>query len=361
MLIVAEGTSGQVLPQNKGAFSWDTLPSIPDSVGFAGSFAGVADGALVVAGGSNFPGGGTPWNGGVKKWYDKIFVLEKPNDRWKEAARLPFALGYGVSVSTSDGLILIGGSNKSGHYSDVLKINYRNGKLDIEKLPSLPFPLANMCGALVGNKIFIAGGLSAPNSSKTENAFLCFDLQKKNGGWKRLPTWSGPSRMLSVAGSDGKQFFLFSGTELVNGTRVYLRDAYAFSEKDGWKQLADLPNAVVAAPSPSFFNKQSLYIFGGDTGKDAKQAAELKEKHPGFSDVILSYDIMQNKWWMAGRILTKRKEDAEKNPNNSTWAPVTTTLAVWNNQIVLPGGEVRPATRTPNVITGSPHPSGGGE
>lgn len=328
-MLVAATTTGQV------KFTWGHLPSIPDSIGFAGSFAGVANDVLIVAGGSNFPDGGAPWTGSVKKWYDNIFVLEKPNGIWKEAGRLPFALGYGVSIVAPQGLILIGGSNEKGHYADVLLLQYKQGEIIIEKLSPLPFPLANTCGALVGHTIFIAGGLSAPDSKNTEKSFLCYDLDKKDG-WKSLPAWPGASRMLSISGTDGKNFYLFSGTELIDGKRQYLQDAYVFNEKSGWKKLPDLPQPAVAAPSTAFY-KNGLYIFGGDTGKDAARAAELKEKHPGFSDSILCYDIKENNWSLAGRITEK--------------PPVTTSLVVWHNKIVLPGGEVRPAKRTSQVLT----------
>src|SRR5688500_5259431 len=82
---------------------WSQLPAVPDQVGFAGSIAGVSNGALLVAGGSNFPNGGTPWNGGAKAWYDKVYVLEQPNAQWKEAGRLPRPLGYAVSLTWRDG------------------------------------------------------------------------------------------------------------------------------------------------------------------------------------------------------------------------------------------------------------------
>src|SRR5690242_17546619 len=74
LLMIVTSVQAQVLPVKRDAFQWDTLAPLPDPVGFAGPFAGVADDVLIVAGGSNFPNGGTPWNGGAKKWYDKIFV-----------------------------------------------------------------------------------------------------------------------------------------------------------------------------------------------------------------------------------------------------------------------------------------------
>lgn len=352
-MITVGNVSAQGRATTKELFQWETLPPIPDSVGFAGSFAGVADDVLIVAGGSNFPNGGTPWNGGKKKWYDKIFVLEKPGTEWKEAGSLPFPLGYGVSVSTKQGLVLIGGSNDKEHVASVLLLHYRHGKIEIENLSSLPFALANSCGALVGDKIYIAGGLADPSSPSAVHKFLCFDLKDKM--WKELPAWPGPSRMLAVAAASNNCFYLFSGTELIDGKRVYLNDAYSYSEEKGWQKLADLPYAVVAAPSPAFNSgKNELLIFGGDNGKEAANAATLKEKHPGFSDKILQYQINKDSCSVAGEVYTNKKIDFIENPNHSIWAPVTTPLVIWKNKIVLAGGEVRPGTRTPNVLMAKP-------
>jgi N-acetylneuraminic acid mutarotase len=356
LLITVKTTVAQLLPAKKGAFTWDTLPSLPDTIGFAGSFAGIADDVLIVAGGSNFPNGGTPWNGGKKTWYDRIFVLERPDGRWKEAGRLPFPLGYGVSVSSKRGLVLIGGSNETAHHADVLLLHYRNGKIEIERLPSLPVTLASSSGALVGNKIFVAGGLTAPTSTTTENTFLCFDLTEKNGTWKQLPAWPGPSRMMSVAGASKDCFFLFSGGQYIDGNRIYLTDAYSFSESKGWKRLSDLPFPVVAAPSPAAETGDGLFdIFGGDTGKDAKNAGQLKQAHPGFSDKILRYNVSANSWSVSGEIYTNKKEDHVEKPLNSIWAPVTTSLVIWKDRIVLPGGEARPGTRTPHILVAQSH------
>src|SRR5690606_27940299 len=90
------------------SFNWKALADIPDSVGFAGSFAGVSNNALIVAGGANFPDGGAPWTGSKKVWHDKVFALDNPKGDWKEVGKLPSPLGYGVSITCEDGLILIG-------------------------------------------------------------------------------------------------------------------------------------------------------------------------------------------------------------------------------------------------------------
>jgi len=346
----------------KSFINWKELAPLPDSFGFAGSFAGISNGALIVAGGANFPDGGAPWTGSKKVWSDKIFVLDKPDGKWKVAGKLPKPLGYGVSINWNNSLICIGGSNADGHFANVFSISYTGKKINFEKLPDLPQPLANSCGSLLRNTVYIAGGLFKPESTTTANVFWSLDLEEQTNKktWKELETWPGPPRMLAVAGINSGSFFLFSGTDLHSSEgqqpqREYLKDAYQFTPKKGWKKLKDLPHAVVAAPTPAYNKGQSLLIFGGDDGKIAPQASVLKERHPGFSNEILSYNTITNQWSFAGKIKTDKKADAATNPNRSVWAPVTTPMVVWKENLVFPGGEVRPATRTPKVIMACPN------
>ncbi len=364
LLIIFMTLSIKTFSQNskvKSLFKWNELLSLPDSFGFAGSFAGISNGALIVAGGANFPDGGAPWTGSKKVWNDKIFVLDKPDGKWKLAGKLPQPLGYGVSISWNKKLICIGGSNGNGHTASVVSISYKGNRISLEKLPDLPQPLANSCGALLGNVIYIAGGLFKPESTSAAKIFWSLNLSEDadKRTWKQEETWPGPSRMLSVAGINKGSFFLFSGTDLQTKPgeqpqRQYLKDAYQFTPKKGWKKIANLPMAVVAAPTPAYNIRNSLLIFGGDDGKLAPQASVLKELHPGFSDEILSYNTGTNQWSSAGKIKTDKKADAATNPNGSRWAPVTTTMVVWNGDLIFASGEVRPAVRTPTVLIACP-------
>ncbi|NEU07038.1 galactose oxidase [Flavihumibacter sp. R14] len=336
---------------------WDQLPSIPDAVGYAGSFAGVSNGTLLVAGGANFPDGGAPWTGSVKKWHNQIFALESQATEWKVVGKLPVPLGYGVSVTWGNALLCFGGSNESGHHADAFILRYKNGEVITETLPTMPGTIANTCGVVIGDIVYIAGGTKAPDSKESTNIFWSLDLSQKAADrkWAVLPTWPGASRMLSVAGALNGEFYLFSGASLKDGKREYLKDAYKYIPGKGWKRIADLPNPVVAAPSTAYaMGKNHLLIFGGDDGKLAPIAADLKEKHGGFSTDILAYDRISDRWMVSGRIFTDKKVNSELNPNGSVWAPVTTPLVVWNGSIILPGGEVRPATRTSRVLQATP-------
>lgn len=336
---------------------WGQLSALPDEVGFAGSFAGVSNGALLVGGGSNFPQGQTPWNGGAKLWYDDLFALEKPDGQWKRVGRLPRKLGYGVSATWRDGMVCVGGSNAEGHFAEAFIVRYQNGKITIEDLPSLPDPLANASGALLGNVLYVAGGIRTPDAKSALSDCWSIDLAAApdNRQWRREANIPGPGRMLSVAGVQDGAFFVFSGVELVDGQRRYLTDAYRLSKTESWTRLSDLPASAAAAPTPAYAAGQgTLLIMGGDDGSLVHEAATLQSRHPGFSDQVWSYNVITDVWAAMESIPTDKKSDAEENPNGSTWPAVTTATVNWHGKFVIPGGEVRPATRTPRVLTAQP-------
>ncbi len=336
---------------------WSQLPALPDSVGFAGSFAGVSNGTLLVGGGANFPQGQTPWNGGTKRWYDDLFALEKPDGEWKRVGSLPRSLGYGVSATWRDGMVCVGGSHAEGHSAEAFIVRYQQGEITIEDLPPLPEPLANTCGVLVGDVLYIAGGTHTPDAKSASNECWSMDLAAPAGNrqWQQEAPIPGPGRMLSVAGVQHGAFFVFSGVELVEGQRRYLTDAYRLNTTGGWTQLSDMPVPVAAAPTPAYAAGQAtLLIAGGDDGRLAQEAATLQSRHPGFSNQVWSYNVITDTWAAMGTIPIDKKSDAEENPNGSTWPVVTTASVNWNGQFVIPGGEVRPATRTPRVLATQP-------
>jgi hypothetical protein len=112
---------------------WSKLAPLPDKEGFAGPFAGVSNGVLLVAGGANFPNK-KPWEGGVKVWHDRVFVLERQNGEWIEAGKLPRPLGYGVSVTYRGGVVCVGGSDGQRHYADAFRLEWNDGMIALTRL-----------------------------------------------------------------------------------------------------------------------------------------------------------------------------------------------------------------------------------
>jgi N-acetylneuraminic acid mutarotase len=315
---------------------WEKLPPIPDAEGFAGAFAGVSGGALIVAGGANIAG--DKWAEPLRKqWYDSLFVLEKPDGAWRGGFRLPHPLGYGVSVTTERGVVCIGGSDAQRHYADVFLLEWRDGLVATTALPPLPKPCANACGALVGKVIYVAGGIEKPEATTAMKTFWKLDLAAAEPQWEALEPWPGSERMLAVAGIVGDSFCIFSGAKLTpdadgKPVREFLRDAYRFTPGKGWTRLADMPRAAVAAPSPALVSGSRLLIATGDDG--AKVNFTPVREHPGFPRDVLAYDAERDAWSGAGEVPFSR---------------ATVTAVQWHGLYVIANGEVRPRVRTAEV------------
>jgi N-acetylneuraminic acid mutarotase/predicted MFS family arabinose efflux permease len=315
---------------------WARLPALPDRHGFAGAFAGVSGGVLIFAGGTNFPER-PPWAGGIKIWHDSICVLDDAHGPWRTGPKLPRPIAYGVSITTQNGLICVGGGDAERHFTDVFLLAWSGGKFQTTSLPPLPRPCAFMTGARVNDTLFIAGGIDRPDAATALNTFWSLDLSDQNAGWRELEPWPGPGRILAVAGTAGDSFYLFSGASLHAGPdgkpeRTYLRDAYRYTSGQGWKRIADLPRAAVAAPSPTPANGSNLLVFGGDDG--SLVGHQPSESHPGFSRTTLAYDVDTDSWRDVGVL---------------PFSLVTCPAVSWRGHFVVCSGECRPGVRVSDV------------
>ncbi len=325
--------------------NWGYLAPVPDPLGIAGPIAGTDGSSFLVAGGANFPDA-PPWRGGKKVWHDRIYVLSDPDGKWLDAGKLPQPIGYAVSISIPDGLgvgpgvATFGGSDADQHYAEGWLLRWRDGRLEQTALPPMPRPCAQGCGALIGNTIYIAGGIESPDATVAMHQLWALDVDQKPLAWKELEPWPGPARMLSVSAVQDGALYLCSGVELSAGVdgkpvRKYLRDAYRYEPTHGWTRIADLPRAAAAAPSPApTADPPGFLILGGDDG--SRVDFRPLDQHPGFSRSILAYDARRDAW-----------DDSGEQPVSH----VTTSVVFWRNRYVIPSGEVRPGVRSPDVIS----------
>jgi N-acetylneuraminic acid mutarotase len=317
------------------------LAPLPEKAGLAGAFAGVSHGALLVAGGANFPQK-KPWQGGAKVWHDRVYVLEKPEGNWAAAGKLPRTLAYGVCATHGNGMVCVGGSDAQRHYADAFRVTWKEGKLVVAPLPSLPMAVASAAGALVGDRLYIAGGSATPDARAALKKAWMIDLAAAKPTWNEIDPPPGEGRMLAIAAGYDGAFWLAGGVELVaddhgKAVRRYLRDAYRYTSDaggklgKGWQRIADLPHPVAAAPSPAPADARGFYILGGD---DGSQVDASPAEHRGFDAKVLRYSAASAKWETVGNVAAPR---------------VTTPCVSWDKTWIVPSGEVRPGVRSPEV------------
>lgn len=315
---------------------WEQLPPLPDSEGFAGTFAGVSHGTLLVAGGANFPER-KPWEGGQKVWHDTVWALDRPEGSWRTAGRLPRPLAYGVSATVGGSVVCAGGSDVRQHYAECFRLTLTNGVLDLQPLPALPVPLANAAGALLGDTLCVACGADRPEGPAALNRFFALDLSVTLPRWQELESFPGRPRLLPVAAVTEGAFFVIGGAALESRDgavgRVYLRDLWRYRPGEGWRRLAEAPQPCAAAVSPAAAEAPGFYLVGGD---DGALAAAPSEKHPGFPPRVFEYRSDRDEWTLIGQ----------------TPAPRATLPGLrWRERWVLPSGEVRPGVRSAEVWT----------
>lgn len=323
-----------------GAPSWTPLSPLPDPIGVAAPFAGVSDGVLLVAGGANFPGR-PPWEGGKKVWHDTVWALRSMTGTWQEVGTLTRPRAYGVSLTHRNRLLCVGGSDATGHTSDVTGIRWRRGRIESVPLadlpPPLPMPMANGAGVVDGGgTAYIACGNSEPGELVASGRVFSIRLGSREVAWTELPPIPAEPRILPVAAGLTKGFCLMGGAALeIKGgrpVRRYLRDVWRYRPSRGWDRLPDLPEPCVAAASPAPVHRDALYVVGGDDGSRFGQPAD--RGHPGFSNTLHRLDLRTLQWTDIGRLPAPR---------------VTLPCVPWKGGWILPSGEVRPGVRSPEV------------
>lgn len=355
------------------SFRWHELPPLPPSPGeteqpgVAGPLAGAHGNRLLVAGGANFAGG-LPWRGGTKIYHDEIFLLEKngpENYFWKQAEeKLPFPLAYPVCLSLAQGVVSIGGENEQGPLNDVLLLTFAGQTVNIEWLPPLPLPLSAAGAAAIDSTLFVAGGSDQTGAS---SAFLTLDLQNRTLGWQKLPDLpEALSHAVVVSQHDGKErcVYVLGGRNKTSEISTFLSSVWKYTPSaKTWTMESQIteagqPSARSAGTGIAAGNNL-IALFGGDPGiffnrteqlnnaiaaatSDAERQKLLLEKdsmltsHPGFSHTVLLYNTVTKTWTTAGSL-----------PEHP---PVTTTAFYWDNQVIIPSGEIRPGVRTPKIM-----------
>ena len=191
----------------------DTLPPLPDPLGVAGPFVGVDGDAVIVAGGANFA---PPVWEAEKAWHDAIWVLlargQEAGPRWLAGGQLERPLGYGVSVSTSKGVVCGGGNDATTAFAAAFLLTWNDHQQQVEQrpLPPLPQPSAYGSAAAIGDTVYVAAGTPSASLADATPRFWSLDLSGDDASrwvWQELPAWPDfslepPAADLDTAAAD---------------------------------------------------------------------------------------------------------------------------------------------------------------
>ncbi len=309
-------------------------------VGFAGPFVGESNGVLLAGGGTNFPGD-PPWKQGKKVWYDDVYAYD--GNAWKIVGKLPKPNAVGACVTTSRGVMVIGGGDSTSVFADVFLLRYEDGTLHTTPLPALPRPVMGSSAVLVGDRVFLVGGHDqiSPMASGPLREVYSLSVSNPTAGWQTEVPMPGDARWLPVVGSDGTAIFVISGMTPrvdVAGKKVIhcLEDVWKYvpsgDGRGNWTRLPDLPRANAAAPSPAPFMEGELILVGG--GVDDSNFGKPMDQRPPFPSTITAINPITGEARVIG--------DVES-------SVVAAPVVPWHGGWVVVSGEIRAGVRSPAV------------
>ena len=319
------------------AIRWDTSLSLPQldgtpNIGIAGAFSGRVNGKLLIAGGANFPDR-TPEANGEKRYHRDLYIYDASRGWQVIRDALPAPRAYGISVTLPEGVLCIGGCDASECTDQVSLLTLDGDRPRFTPWPSLPRPLANAAGALVGHRIYVAGGIEqGGGGTAATRDFFMLDLHDRGRGWQELPPWPGPGRAFAVAASqsDGFDncFYLFSGRDFSGDSAWTVhKDGYRYNPRLGsWERLEGEFPVMAGTAAP--FGTNHILLIGGRNGTN-------------------SDDRMLRLYHTITETLTEVPVSDEID------LPVTTNVLPDDDGILITSGEIRPGVRTPVLLRGT--------
>lgn len=342
------------------------------SLGFAGAINGISNDVLIVSGGANFQDK-MPWEGGKKHYSKEIHILQKCNGKysWNKNvfSTLTEPIAYCGNISTDLGVVYVGGENENGlsNKAFILKWNAAKNVVETTSLPNIPLAITNIGLTHIGNVVYAVGGDEAKKSS---DLFFSLDLNSENPQWitlPKLPMALANAVVLVQEGKKGKAIYVVGGrTKKPSGISDLHNTTFAFNLKEQtWETCANISDGVnttnFSAGAGLAIGSHSVLLVGGDNGltfhkvetylaqiaqtdspeEKARLATEknkLNTNHDGFYKGMLLYNTLTNTWSKIGDL--------------PFLAHVTTVAILWNGEIVLSNGEIKPGIRTPDVMIG---------
>ena len=347
--------------------------------GVSGAYGGLLDGHLILAGGANFPQRPAA-DGGGKWYYEAIYATTnnicrrvsglkdggktfKSDLTWQQVGVLPIPMAYGVTVSDSDGMVIVGGCNAAGGLSLAFRLSHRDGTLHMEQLPSLPFALDNMAGARLGDRIYVVGGLKDGQPSASMYA-----LDFNYGEWFECAPLPNARLQPVCVAQDGK-LYVWGGYvqptdslgRVLGENCVVYTDGYQYDpQADKWAPVSSPmtadghPLTLSGGAAVAWGDKEILAVggvnrnvfLGGIQGLFPMPDYLLHEPEwYRFNPNVLVFSTVTGQW----RTLTQTTLTARAGASLISIPTETSMLGETSPVALLLGGELKPGIRSTDV------------
>jgi non-specific serine/threonine protein kinase len=182
---------------------------------------------------------------------------------------MPFAVNHAVAVARRGRLYVSGGYRSASGLAEptgaLLSYNPRTRRW--RRLPSAPTPRAAHAAAVVGQRLYVAGGANDTGSLDTLEVY---DFARRR--WRRGPSFPGPARNHTTGVASGEHFYVLAGRDAENLAAVERYDP----RRRRWQRLPDMrtPRGGIASAR---LRDGRIVVFGGeDFGSGTSTIAEVE-------------------------------------------------------------------------------------
>lgn len=326
--------------------------------GVSGFFLGTLNDSPIMAGGCNFPHNPMAPDS-KKKFYKGIYRILQNDDtrQWyvKQAGTLPEPTAYGATVSTPEGIYLIGGQTPTLDLKTVNLLRQdTSGSLNIENMPPLPATVNNAAAAYIDGKIYLAGGNIDGSPS---NRLFCLDTRNTSKGWKELKSFPGNPRLQPVmaAALDSKgnpTLYLWGGFagKSQNRDATLNTDGLRYDiKKNRWCTLPapkdpEGEEISTGGAAATVLPDGHIAIVGG-VNKDIFLEA-LRNQAPDY----LSHPADWYRFNQRLLVFSPHTEEWKISLPDASLARAGASIIAHNNGILVVGGEIKPRIRTSDIV-----------
>jgi N-acetylneuraminic acid mutarotase len=224
-----------------------------------GYAAGVIAGRMIMTGGTYWEG--TPGNWQRKIYSKATFAFDPVTNVWERLPDAPVALAYAASAVVGDELFILGGMQDGLASRDIYVLKKIATGFAWRHFGQLPETRVFANGVALGRSLFVIGGNrefepfdakgTCCTSLTAANTVWQLDTVNPAAGWKSLPGYPGNLRWLHKAATDGKAIYLFGGVFSIaeNIPAKKINEVLRLDPRGGWSRATDLPESLqIAAP-----------------------------------------------------------------------------------------------------------------